>query len=393
MLGHGLILLWHWLGTVIHPFFLPLMSGQTRLMQIFKIIFLLLIILALPIYLIRAENKLLQEPTKVNTIGRSTILATLFPNTLQEEYFVESSYTKVAKNNDSDKLAVQPSALQARDQNDDIAWVNYNDEDISLLVRPNGLNTKSNQLAKVTKYTVQFGDTPSTIAQRFGLKIQTLLDNNAISKNMIRVGQTLWLPPTDGLIVTWTNKTTLAALAKKYKVTSADILRANNLGSKDIIVLNERIVIPGARPEKAMVPTKIAKTTALVASRARAGGSNALLWPTTVSQHLTQYFSLRHSGIDIAGPLGTPIYAAANGIVTVSRSGWNGGYGNYIIINHGNGKETTYGHMSRRLVAVGEEVTRGQLIAYMGSTGRSTGSHLHFEVRIFKRATNPFSSL
>lgn len=95
-----------------------------------------------------------------------------------------------------------------------------------------------------------------------------------------------------------------------------------------------------------------------------------------------------HAGIDLAGPYGTPIYATADG--TIRRSGWNsGGYGNLIEVDHGRGIETRYGHLSAILVQAGQQVKRGQLIARMGSTGRSTGSHLHYEVRIDGRPVNP----
>ncbi len=95
-----------------------------------------------------------------------------------------------------------------------------------------------------------------------------------------------------------------------------------------------------------------------------------------------------HPGIDLAGPSGTPIYATADG--TVLRSGWNsGGYGNLIEVNHGRGITTRFGHLSAILVSPGDHITRGQLIGRMGSTGRSTGSHLHYEVRIDGRAVNP----
>jgi murein DD-endopeptidase MepM/ murein hydrolase activator NlpD len=95
-----------------------------------------------------------------------------------------------------------------------------------------------------------------------------------------------------------------------------------------------------------------------------------------------------HAGVDLAGPLGTPIYATADG--TVDRAEWNnGGYGNLVEIDHGHGIQTRYGHLTRYIVSSGEHVKRGQLIAYMGSTGRSTGSHLHYEVRLEGRAVNP----
>ena len=96
----------------------------------------------------------------------------------------------------------------------------------------------------------------------------------------------------------------------------------------------------------------------------------------------------RHMGIDLAGPMGTPIYATADGIV--SAAGWNnGGYGNLVKLDHGRGIETRYGHLSQILITAGQRVARGQLIARMGSTGRSTGSHLHYEVRIEGKAVNP----
>ncbi len=98
-----------------------------------------------------------------------------------------------------------------------------------------------------------------------------------------------------------------------------------------------------------------------------------------------------HAGIDLAGPMGTPIYATADGVV--EKAEWSGGYGNMVEIDHGKGLETRFGHLSRILVHEGQKVTRGTLIALMGSTGRSTGSHLHYEVRIDGRAVNPIPFL
>jgi len=94
-----------------------------------------------------------------------------------------------------------------------------------------------------------------------------------------------------------------------------------------------------------------------------------------------------HAGIDLASPTGTPIYATADGVV--DRAEWFGGYGNMVEIEHGKGIATRYGHMSKIVAHSGERVKRGELIGYVGSTGRSTGSHLHYEVRIDGRAVNP----
>ncbi len=98
-----------------------------------------------------------------------------------------------------------------------------------------------------------------------------------------------------------------------------------------------------------------------------------------------------HAGVDIPGPTGTEVYATADGMV--ERAGWNGGYGNLVELNHGRGVQTRYGHLSRILVAPGARVKRGQLIARVGSTGRSTGPHLHYEVRLDGRAVNPMPFL
>lgn len=112
-----------------------------------------------------------------------------------------------------------------------------------------------------------------------------------------------------------------------------------------------------------------------------------------VSGTITSRFGIRsrdnHKGIDIGASKGTPIYAAASGTVTVSQYGYSGGYGNYIILSHGNGVQTVYGHCSELCVSVGQKVTQGQLIAKVGSTGNSTGNHLHFEVRVNGVAQNP----
>lgn len=105
----------------------------------------------------------------------------------------------------------------------------------------------------------------------------------------------------------------------------------------------------------------------------------------------TRGASRNHKGIDIPGPVGTPIYATADGVI--GRAQWLGGYGKYVEINHGNAVQTRYGHLSAMNVAPGQSVRKGDILGYMGSTGRSTGSHLHYEVRIAGEAINPTAFL
>ena len=134
------------------------------------------------------------------------------------------------------------------------------------------------------------------------------------------------------------------------------------------------------------------------------GGQGVMAVPSqqpTLIAHYTSGFGVRvdpfrgtaamHAGVDMAAPIGTPIYATADGVV--GRAGWAGGYGNLIELEHGRGLATRYGHLSQILVRVGQRIRRGELIAKMGSTGRSTGSHLHYEVRIDGRAVNPMPYL
>ena len=141
--------------------------------------------------------------------------------------------------------------------------------------------------------------------------------------------------------------------------------------------------------------------SANIAARLRSGGSHStstpsaagLIWP--VQGVLTSPFGMRwgrmHEGIDIGAPQGTPIYAAAGG--TVNYAGWEGGYGNLTLIDHGNGLATAYGHQSSFAVSSGQTVSRGQLIGYVGSTGHSTGPHVHFEVRVNGAPNDPLSYL
>ncbi|HEY5161335.1 MAG TPA: peptidoglycan DD-metalloendopeptidase family protein, partial [Gaiellaceae bacterium] len=141
--------------------------------------------------------------------------------------------------------------------------------------------------------------------------------------------------------------------------------------------------------------------SANIAARLRSSGSHSsatpsaagLIWP--VQGVLTSPYGMRwgrmHEGIDIGAAQGTPIYAAASG--TVNYAGWEGGYGNLTVIDHGNGLATAYGHQSQLAVSSGQTVSRGQVVGYVGSTGHSTGPHLHFEVRVNGAPIDPLSYL
>lgn len=263
------------------------------------------------------------------------------------------------------------------------------------ILKPNLNNTESSvaQRHQIETYRVQPGDTLALIAQRFGLNLNTLLWENKLRPgSLLKVGQSLTILPVDGITYRVQRGDTLASIARRYHV-PVDALTAANAGEN--LSIGQTILIPGGVPPTPTTPvaTRPRYTPPPIPTDIQPTGTTAvpsnsrLQWPT-VHRRITQYFSWRHTGVDIADRVGTPLYAAEDGLVITA--GWNnGGYGNYIIIDHGGNLHTLYGHASRLFVKAGDRVTRGQEIAAMGSTGRSTGPHIHFEVRINNRVVNP----
>ncbi|MCX6778637.1 MAG: M23 family metallopeptidase, partial [Candidatus Magasanikbacteria bacterium] len=244
---------------------------------------------------------------------------------------------------------------------------------------------------EIIKYVVQSGDSIPSIATRFQISLETIYTENKLtSRSIIRPGDVLTVLPISGVTHKVKKGDTWAKIAATYKADSQKIIDFNLLGEGELPV-GETIIIPEGRAPVVVVSrpasTKPAQTTIGRPSAIR-GAGEGMLWPTT-ARRISQYFGWRHTGIDIALPLGTPIYAADDGVV--EKSGWNtGGYGYMILINHGNGIKTRYGHNSKLYVSVGEQVSKGDTISLMGSTGRSTGSHLHFEVIVNGVVVNPF---
>ncbi len=237
-------------------------------------------------------------------------------------------------------------------------------------------------------YTVEPGDTLSSIAQSFNLKRETLMGENSLwNPNRLRVGSKIKILPVNGLSHVVKKKETLASLAKKYKVEKEDIVKQNQL-ENETLVADATLIIPGA---KRSAPVYLSSTApASVASYSGKSAVGRLIWPTVGK--LTQGYRRGHLALDIGNRAKGPIYAAAAGKVIKAQGGWNGGYGNMVIIDHGNGMQTLYGHNEKLYVTVGQYVEQGQTIAWMGRSGRvygPTGIHLHFEVRIKGVKYNP----
>lgn len=272
-------------------------------------------------------------------------------------------------------------------------------EDGVLLVAESGVEgtivevERRDKAGAISVYEVREGDSLSGIAVMFDVSVNTIKWANNITGS-ITPGQKLVILPVSGLRYKVTKGDTLASIAKNHDADLTEIALFNGLAEDAPLAVGEEVVVPNAesnpafavkKPKTAAKLGSVAVKTNKVGTTPAAGGYYGNPAPgSVITQGLHGY-----NGVDFGAPTGTSIVAAAPGTVILSKGdgGWNGGYGNYVIVSHGNGTQTLYSHMSSVSVSVGDELSRGDYIGAIGSTGKSTGPHLHFEVR---GATNPF---
>lgn len=246
----------------------------------------------------------------------------------------------------------------------------------------------------IEQYTVVSGDTVLGIAEKYGLQPETIQwSNPGIEQNpdLLRIGDTLNIPPVDGVLHTVAPGDTLSSLASKYKVDIETIssFGLNNLADPNgALVTGQAIFVPGGT--KPFVPKAVVAYSGPIPNSA-AKGSGSFGWPASGS--ITQRYWGGHPAIDVGSWTGSPVKAADSGYVVVAGGGWNGGYGNHVIVDHGNGFVTLYAHLNSIFVRAGESVSRGQQVGTVGNTGNSTGPHLHFEIRYQGVPQNPFNYL
>lgn len=265
--------------------------------------------------------------------------------------------------------------------------------------------------ASVITYTVQAGDTLFGLAERFNLKPETILWGNYFTlkddPHRLRIGQVLNILPVDGTYHFVTAGNTLEQIARFYGVTPGAIVEwpGNGLDPEaPELVPGAYLVIPGGRRElQAWVVPSLPRT-----ARARSGaasnfgqcpggytgilGTGVFVWPTEARSLSGYDYTDLHRALDLRAPAGAPIFAADSGVVMYAA--WNDwGYGNLVVIDHGNGWESVYAHLSQWNVACGQSVSQGEVIGLAGATGRASGPHLHFELRYNGVFVNPWTVL
>lgn len=240
-------------------------------------------------------------------------------------------------------------------------------------------------------YTIEEGDTITGIAARFNISDNTVLWANGLSsRNTLKIGDHLTILPITGVLHTVSSGDTILAITNKYDANAEETLAHNGLEASSTLSIGQKLIIPDGAMPAATAP-RIAPRGETVAEAGPApegisSEGSGFLWPTT-SRHISQGFKWGHTGIDLDNRARPAVYAAEAG--TVEFTGWLGGYGNLIIVNHGHGLTTHYAHLDKFYTSKGAAVSKGDAIAQMGSTGRSSGPHLHFEVRQNGRPTNP----
>ncbi len=268
-------------------------------------------------------------------------------------------------------------------------------------------------------YSVQAGDTLFGIAGAFGLTPETVLWSNykALKDNpdLLSIGMELVIPPSNGLVVDVEAGDTVEAIARRFQVSPESLVeqQVNNLSSvNQLLQVGQTLFVPGGQRETVIwqvpKPVEVSRNPVTGVSVYRVGrcgevaipplGTGRFIYPTN-RRYLSGYnFSSWHPGLDFAGRLGEPIYAVDSGTViyagySLNAAGVPVGYGQYVVLDHGNGYQTLYAHASQLYVSCGQQVLQGTVIAAVGSIGRSTGPHLHFEIRAGSKAINPWAVL
>lgn len=298
--------------------------------------------------------------------------------------------------------AIGPGAISG--QTSPASSIIISDAALSPAIGPVGNAEEADQFSNtggyITVYTVRSGDSIKSVADMFDVTPATIMwANDLTTKSMLKVGMILTIPPIDGLVITVKKGDTFASLAKKYGVEAGAIAFANDMSTEEKLEVEAIIIVPDAElpapTGKATTSKTTSAKTAAAQSTQKPSAGNYFIYPLPagVSRFAQKLHGNCGCGIDLSAPLGTPIYAVADGVVAkTTTSGYNTGWGSYVIINHtlpnGRHAQTLSAHMQRVVAQAGQTVKAGDVIGYVGTTGRVTGPHLHIEVT---GVSNPFA--
>lgn len=239
----------------------------------------------------------------------------------------------------------------------------------------------------ISVYEVKKGDTIGDIAKLYNVSKNTIIWANDLKGKSIKEGDSILILPVSGVKYTVKKGDTLKSIAKKYKAEAENISEFNSLSMNEGLNIGDEIIIPdGEIVDEA--PIKKPSTTVKAKAKKYLVNNTAGYYMRPIMGGTKTQGIHGHNAVDIGAPVGTPLIATAEGVILAAKSsGYNGGYGRMVIISHPNGTQSVYGHMSSLSVNVGESVSQGQVIGASGNSGKSTGPHLHFEIR---GAENPF---
>ncbi len=257
---------------------------------------------------------------------------------------------------------------------------------------------QSAQKSTIKSHWVSEGETLNQLAQRYGLQSSSIVLSNtsyyfSSADAPLTQGITLLIPPANGRVVSIDASSDLLQIALQHDLSVAALAKSNGFVQLKPLPAGQLLYIPDSHAAKQFL-----KAAPVAVESSLAAPSQGYIWP--IQGPITSYYGYRnisvggntfHAGIDISAKTGTPIQAAQSG--TVSRSGWGGGYGYVVYVDHSDGSQTRYAHMSNMNVDVGASVSQGQVIGWVGSTGASTGPHLHFEIRQAGNSIDPLTYL
>lgn len=319
--------------------------------------------------------------------------------------FQKSVTIQLAQNHVIGKQILSASTVDKMSQSNDPKKVPLPTLSGSTMLKPNPASSElllTNRDVEIQKYQVQPGDSVGKIASTFNISVDTIKwENNLSSANpVIRPGEILSILPTSGVKHIVQKGDTISGIAKKYGITDHDgierIYEINGIEIESLIYEGQELVIPDGIKQSPSTPARQQYLADVQKNDYKqvevpsdySGSGAGLIWPIPCASKLSQRASRKHMAIDVPAKY-CQVIASADGIVEIA--GWQSGYGVTVLLNHGNGLRTRYAHGSQLLVSAGDSVKQGQAIMVSGNTGRSSGPHLHFEVKVGSTLQNPLS--